>query len=702
MKKKIILIAMLLLVSALMITCLAGCKKDGDGESTTEQTTAPKGDPVDNKTVTHRSLNFYPWSVTTDNDYIADAVIDDNNEKLKINVYSDGVATLTVKDYWDNTATVEVTVENSKITDCKVSAFSDPKSVNIKIQGGGRGVQDDTALVQKYIDGFKDGGTLYFPAGTYNLGNIQLREGITLKLQGKVEDIAAGYTDELAKRVADGEFAIFRGAFLTNYDINVRGGGNYGASNISIIGGMIDLNGEIASGAQIDLNLDGPANERSGGGLAFSRGENLLVQNVLFKDGYATHFIQLAGVKNATVKDCMFAGYVVKPNTLGSTTDILDSRETIQIEQGHAWACTNQMLNAGEFYYCENVTVDGCYFGDSDQAGYQLVPIGHHGDNGPASVTGLKITNNIFDNPYLAGIKVLNYVDVEITNNKFISEEKGHGFRNTALIDLVVRNWDMYVNDADDDPSLKVDTKFMDENGTLVSGKFLAAMKYESDGLKNFDISGNEFVISGNSDKRAISLKSSAYTYGVNTEKNVIKLVQGETYGKAYTGFVKSTNFASDISFTNNKISVTSNNLGKNAPVLFSDVYNLTVKDNTVELGDGVSFSQSYGGVSGISVLNEKNYVVSNTFTVNASLQGCKIILPNGKGGTITYTTSSSAILKLIPTEHVRFKFEITSPKELVITVVCDDGYAFDGWVNTSSSTTISGSLSLTAKVKTA
>ncbi|MBQ7384051.1 MAG: hypothetical protein IJV72_04595 [Clostridia bacterium] len=707
MKKKILLSLMLLiLIPMLLILCFTGCNKtEEESEETSEQTRAPRGEAVDSRTIHYRSLNFYPVSVATDDDYIADAVIGENGDKVEISVYSDGEATITVKDYWENVATVKVVVENSEIADCTVTPFSDRKSANIKLLGGGKGLADDTQIVQKAIDSLKDGGTLYFPAGTYKLNHIRLREGITLKLEGKVENVAAGYTDELAQRVANGEFAILKCAWFTNFDTNVKGGGNYGESNISIIGGMVDLDGELANGAQIDVNLDGPVNRPgldNSGAIYLSRGENFLFENVIFKDSYTGHVMQLAGVKNATVKNCLFAGFVVTPNKKGSSTDLLITRETIQIEQGHMFACVSDMLNPGEFYYCENVTVDGCYFGDSDQSKYQLIPIGHHGDNGPATVTGLKITNNVFDNPYLSAVKFMNIVDVEITNNKFISEEKGYGYRNTSLIDLTCSNWDKIIEDLDTSS---------DADGFLADGtpaKVFTAMKYESDGLKNIKISDNEFIISGNSDKRAISVKSSNYVYGAETIDNVIKLVDGETYGAPYTGFVKSTNYASDIVCTGNKVSVSSTNCGKNAPVYFSSVCNLTVSDNTVELGDGISFSHAYGGVSGIAVLNEKDYVASNTFKVTSALAGCQIIIPNGRGGQITYTTSASSVLTLKPAEHMRFEFEITSAKVLRITVVCDDGYAFDGWMqgsanyNPGSSVTLNGTLTLTAKVKTA
>ncbi len=638
--------------------------------------------------------------MTTDDYSIAEAVPSAVEDSIDINVYANGTAIITIADYWDNRAVVRIIADNSQITDIAVSPYFEENSVNIAFCGAhGDGLRDDTRVIQNAINSLSNGGTVYIPAGRYLVSRLIIGEGITLKLQGGVEDVSAGYTDELAARVAAGEFAVIvdsldNNNLILNHD--PTGSGTLGKSNISIVGGMIDLNGALASKVQVDVNQYGPAGNSGRTdtcGFAFSCAENILFDNVIFKDTYNAHVMQIAGIKNLTIKDCMFAGYINRAKTKGDITSAETTRESIQLEYTHSGAMPPSQFGSGEFNYCENVRITGCYFGDSDKAGYHSTPIGQHGQMGTANVTGLEVTDCVFDNPYYCGIRALNYCDVTIKNNKFISDTAG--IDNGYFIEFY----------------MKSDTStYMGKTSSGSSTTITASMAYEHDGLHDILVSGNEFIISGSSNKRVISIVSTNYIAGANSVSGVVKKVAGETYGASYTGFVKSTNFASDITFTGNGVSITATGYHTDYFAHFNAITRLNVSENEVELGKKVSFSYKYNNVKGIKVGNEVNSANSRRLTFVTSLTNYYIILPKTGGGTIRIASNSSAArtLKLYSEANITLKYSINSSRNVVVSVVCDEGYTFDGWVLQSdlskyapaSDVALSGDLSLRAVCK--
>ncbi len=696
-RKRLFINLALIIAAVLMAVCLFGCNKNdavGGFESSAPER-APRGDATDQKTTPARALGFYPISVESDDSYIAEGAVSEDGENLVISAYSDGMATLTVYDWWGNYSTVKVTVSGSEIADREISDFSDKSSLNAKLLGAGKDNKStDRPIIQNAIDKLSaaGGGTLYFPAGRYDCGNevgsLILREGVTLKLQGKADNVKDGYTDELAQRVKNGEFAVLT-AWITNYDGTVFGGGNDAASNIAIIGGMMDMEGNLATKEQIDLQHIGPAehpNLQNIEALSIWNAEKVLIQDVIFKDAYNGHAMELSGLRGATVKDCMFAGFVIRPNTKGKPTDLETIKEAIQIEQLFGWA--DGPVRQGEFFYGENITVDGCYFGDSDEAGYQLIGVGHHSDVGKAICDGVNITGNVFDNPYHSAINFAGYINVKISGNKFISERSGM-FSTTAsnntgkpsLINLWVRSWTQTYEAID---------------GTVVT----QAESHEGDGIRFVDITGNEFVISGSSKHKVITAISAKYSKGANTVTLDARHVEGIPNGNGvihhgeYSGYIDNMNMISDLNFSENKISVTSTAVSSSSVADFKNVANLTVLDN--EIVSATSFTESYGGCNGISVVGERDHVSSNKFIITTALSGCKIIIDTGTDR-LSYSTDSS-MLTLLPSEHIRFELSIDSAKQLTVTVRCDEGYKFAGFTGAPSGETLLGEVTMTAK----
>lgn len=676
MKKRLLIIfALLLLIPTLMICLLTGCNKDGDGEgeaTTTER--GPRGDAIGAELIRNADLGFFAYGeIASDDDYIADATVRPQNDGISVKFYSDGTANLTVKDYWGNVATVAVTVENSEITNIDVTRFEDPNSVNVKFAGAyGTGNVDDTKAIQGAIDSLPNGGTVYFPAGTYKITKLVLKEGINLRLQGAVEDVSKGYTDEVASRVKNGEFAIIQAGSFVNYEN--EGYGRDGASNISIVGGMIDYQGAAATKTQIDVNHEGTALDPTcgaTGNIAISCGSNYLFENIIIKDIYNAHAFQICGVSNVTIKDCMFAGYMGRAETKGDGTKIVTNRETIQIEYAHSGAMPPAKFDAGEFYYCKNVAIEGCYFGDSDKSGYHVTAIGQHGQNGTANVDGLKIKNCMFDNPYYSAMRFPNYTNVEISGNIFESTEKGYLGGGYFI-------W-LYTEKADK----RYDGKT--QSGTLAS--VISAHSVEHDGLHNIDITNNRFIIRGTSNIRVISAVSTDLSQGARTVSNIMKQVKGQLYGANYSGFVKSTNFISHLNFSDNTVAIDADGYSYKSTAVFTAVYDLTVNNNKMVMANGVTFSSSYNKQDGISVTGEKSEKQSDQFAFITSLPSASIIVDDGKGGTIIFKNggTTARTLTLEQVEHAKITYTIENGN-VRVKIVCDEGYSFTGWRNGSAS----------------
>ena len=638
-----------------------------------------------------------------------------------------GTAALTVTDYWGYTAyaTVQVNDYAAKVTG--VVPFSDPKVLNARLHGAKcDGVTDDSAAIRSMIASFGGkGGEILFPAGTYIVSQIILREGVSMRLQGNCKEyLKTGYTDELKEKVESGtEFAVLQAAvnarnnIILNHDpgtnaARLPGDWDHAASNITFEGGMIDLHFFIPSGEQIDVDA---YSSNSGGGnsnpvtssvyfgnsknnicaFAFSCGKNITVDGVIIKDNYNGHAMQLCAVTDTVVKDCMFAGFTIIPNSPGSVTDLRQDRETIQIEYAHAnksaGAIPPTTFKEGEFYYCQNVTVEGCYFGKSDKAGSQMICIGQHGQNGTANCTGLTIRNNFFDDPYIKGLGLLNYNDVEITGNTFYSEKPDTlGYAN--MIELRINQGG---------------SSYKYHEGGADQVTVQRAESFEHDGLRNVVIRNNEFIITGNSNKRVLSVWQSgsadllpgAATVSGRLRRVTTAAIDGSFPGESYTGFVKCTNYVSGLVFSDNRVTVNTahEGMGDYFAAVGVRVVGMTVENNAVN----GSFRDSWNGVPGWNVQKEPfSEAEANGLVFRTSLTDCAVILPDGNGGTVRVASDGSErLLSLLACDHLRLTYTITEAHEVLVNVECEDGFRFAGWKEAIPSLLTSG-VTLTARTE--
>ena len=667
MKKLLLLFPLALLLCACLFSCGG---KTGEPDETTGS--RERGEQVDVQSIFPEQVGLFPYAVASSDLYVSEATVTSSGA-VSVRSFEDGTATLTVTDYWGNTAAITVKVENAAVEITVTRPFSDERVANVRLFGAtGTGYYDESDAIQRAIDSLPEGGgDVLIPRGIYPVHRLILKEGTRIRMQGKAEDPKQGYTEELAARVeGKSEFAVLLlnagGNVFYNHDPGTndnRLSGALGKSNISVSGGVIDMNGSIAAGkVQVDSQQTGTAacGATGTGAAIFSCGENYLFENVIFKDCYNGHVLQLCGVRNVEVRDCMFAGYVARAEVKGSTTDITITRELIQIEYAHTGAIPPSTFEPGEFYYCKNVSVTGCYFGDSDKCADPLICIGQHGVNGPANCDGLIIEDNVFDNPYYCALRLPNYTSVSIRNNRFYSSRRGRP--NGYFIELLM---------------LSGDRTFVDENGRTV----VVAKSYESDGLQDLTIRNNDFQITGSSNKRVMTADSGGLVPGANAVSGVFRQAPGERGGKSYTGFLKQTYYIGNLDFSENNISIDSGSVPSDYFMLLGSVVGLTFENNRVQVS-GVIYGNAWNGVRGI--INKKTLSADDIYGLKFTnaLQTVAVVLPDGAGGTIRVTADgTSRVLKLLRgSENVRLKYVIDENGDAVVTVECEEGHTFTGW----------------------
>ncbi|MAX23760.1 MAG: hypothetical protein CMJ19_04575 [Phycisphaeraceae bacterium] len=147
--------------------------------------------------------------------------------------------------------------------------------INVKnIGADSTGKRDNTQLLQQAIDGLPTGGTLYFPAGHYRTGSLELKSDMTL------------YVDRHTLIKGSDNFKLhkFRGSYL--YFIRAEN-----QQNIRILGhGMIDANGGPIRRA---WEVEKAKRKVAGRCFLTVNVKNLTIKNTTFRESYSwnMHFV---------------------------------------------------------------------------------------------------------------------------------------------------------------------------------------------------------------------------------------------------------------------------------------------------------------------------------------------------------------------------------------------------------------------------
>jgi hypothetical protein len=174
--------------------------------------------------------------------------------------------------------------------------------------------------------------------------------------------------------------------------------------NIAILGGVLDGNGAVYD---TSFNIFG--------GVTFN---GLRIEGTTFLDVVDFHAVDLADARNIIIRDCRFLGFYNKSGTRHYS-------EAIQLDPNVAGGGDDNL----------NIQVTGCYFGDNpDQPSVNFTAwptgVGNHAAVATKYSRRITITGNIFDGCSYAGVHPINWVDFDISNNRFV------GCNNTVLLTL--------------------------------------------------------------------------------------------------------------------------------------------------------------------------------------------------------------------------------------------------------------------------
>lgn len=183
-------------------------------------------------------------------------------------------------------------------------------------------------------------------------------------------------------------------------------GGYDGYQNVTIEGGTWDCNYEAVEGK-----------DESGGFVGFRIGHatNITIRNVTFLNNLKSHFVELAGVKNATVTGCTFRGYYEAYEGGG--------QECIQLD-----ACLDYIFPGYQPFdgaVCENILIEGNTF-ENVFAG-----VGSHSMVYDRLYRNIVIRGNTFRNIKKRTVWCLNYVDSQVEDN--VMENVGGGVLVSSL-----------------------------------------------------------------------------------------------------------------------------------------------------------------------------------------------------------------------------------------------------------------------------
>lgn len=179
-----------------------------------------------------------------------------------------------------------------------------------------------------------------------------------------------------------------------------------GVKNVHFIGGTIDCNLE-----QIDKYPTDAANM-----VNIRHADNVSFYNVKFRNTLSYHAIDVNGVNNLNITNCIFEGY---KNLNGA-----ELKEAIQISEVMQGGVGGP--GAWDGTPCKNIVITGCTFRGSDIAPSFQVCIGNHATIHDVFQENFKITNNTFDDCYI-GIRPFKWSNVEISANTF--NRNGIGIR---------------------------------------------------------------------------------------------------------------------------------------------------------------------------------------------------------------------------------------------------------------------------------
>lgn len=308
----------------------------------------------------------------------------------------------------------------------------------------GDGTTDDAPFIQSALNAARDagGGWVVVPPGTYLLTSLPLRiySDTRLTLMPGAEF-----------RRNDADTMIINGDAAQNF------GGYLGHGNITIEGGLWNMRGTA-----VGLTASAMC-------ISIGHAEDITIQDLEVRDLPGYHAIEMNSTKVGVVRNCRFRGYVDP----GSR----DFSEAIQIDLAKS---VGVFGGFGPYDHtpCEDILIEGCFFGASGTAGTTAWPrgVGSHSATITKYHRRIRVLGNTFVGVLQYAVSAYNWEDVAVTGNSFSS--CGSGVRIRSVI----------VTDTED-------TK--DPSGTQTSA---------SQSAKNFSVTGNTFRFGAGYDEPIVAL----------------------------------------------------------------------------------------------------------------------------------------------------------------------------------------------------
>ncbi len=662
--KRFSFIIILLLAAVLAVSCSG---ETDTPETSAENTTAPEDLSVTPATVRVENPNwgFPAHSIEIADETMLTAELDKNSGDVIITSQKRGETEVNVLDCFGHKAIIKVQIaaDGSITHEANPCAeeFINAAKYGIIPSRTSTGLADQSSKMQMLIDkvSAQGGGEIFLYPGFYNIKLLTIRDGVTLRMYSGFTDAREGFTDELAEMVKKGEVTVLLVTRIINAEYNKYA--NDGSKNFTLSGGVIDNNHSSQSI------------------LLFGLSENIVVENMIFKDMKNNHVIQITGCNNVTVRNCIFAGF----EWSGTFT-----AETIQIEQSHPGAHSGNIettpirFYAGDIHGCRDIVIDSCYFGPSDELPCAHIAIGHHGTAHEAVCDGFKITNNVFDRPTYAAIRFASLANVDITGNTFIATKDSNKLCNEANPAFIL----LYSNTGEVTYDNVVDGR-----------KVTKAQSFEQPGTRNVNISGNSFTVEKGSDKRVILVTGTSTLPGANYQASILRQDSYDGKPFAVTGYFKSTNYFRNINFTDNTVTYSGQPSVKDYIFRFQSVYGMKFENNTVTL-NSCSFGKSDEGVSGLSCVSVKSGVAAETYTVQSKVSNKAVVLANPDGSSVKLIFTVATTHNIIAGEGGRIELSDDGRGNAIFTVIPNEGYVFDGWTTEKGAFTGTGNVKITEK----
>ena len=232
---------------------------------------------------------------------------------------------------------------NGQVDD--ITKKTDYYTIPQKFGAKGDGVNDDAPSLQSCIDSNSTNGKwTIIPKGNYKLGAPIILKDNTRIIMHKDTQLLRYHNDNIFQNGQTGDLQ--------------------GKSNITIIGGKLDLRGHILN---TSTSMDGT-------GIAFGYASNIYVSDLEIYNVYYSHGIELCAINGATIERCGFYGFILDS---GGTRIMA---EAIQIEKGTLTGFP--YFGANDNTICQNIKIRDCKFGASSNASAWNVAVGCHGNTG--------------------------------------------------------------------------------------------------------------------------------------------------------------------------------------------------------------------------------------------------------------------------------------------------------------------------------